>query len=354
MTTPIKFGYMLDFRNPESSNLDFGTFYAEMFRQIDFIERAGFHSIWLTEHHFVDDGYLAPVMPMLAAIAARTTRLTLGTYVLLAPFYHPLRLAEDAAMIDVLSGGRLRLGIGMGYRDEEFDALQVSKKTRLSRTLETIEILKRAWTRRALQLRGQAFQFSRCARDPAPDQQAVSGAAMGRDDDQGDPARRRAGFGIRMQPRTPSDRDLSRGDARARQGSRPNYSLVNSRIVYVADDEKKAWDDIEAAAMYQAGLYGKWLSAATPGQNWIQPDANQLKSSSIIGSPETVRARLAEVIETAGRDRVDHQHATPRPRALEGDAVIGALHDRGAAEVARLSSIRKRQCVYACILAVGL
>jgi len=148
MTTPIKFGYMLDFRNPEFAKLDFGAFYAEMFRQIEFIERAGFHSIWVTEHHFVDDGYLAPVMPMLAAIAARTTRLTLGTYVLLAPLYHPLRLAEDAAMIDVLSNGRLRLGIGMGYRDEEFDALQVSKKTRYSRTLETIEILKRAWRAR--------------------------------------------------------------------------------------------------------------------------------------------------------------------------------------------------------------
>ncbi|HLI80483.1 MAG TPA: LLM class flavin-dependent oxidoreductase, partial [Candidatus Binataceae bacterium] len=159
MTAPIKFGYMLDFRNPEFSNLDFATFYAEMFRQIEFIERAGFHSIWVTEHHFVDDGYLGPVMPMLAAIAARTARLTLGTYVLLAPLYHPLRLAEDAAMIDVLSRGRLRLGIGMGYRDEEFDALGVSKKTRYSRTLETIEILKRAWSGETFSFAGKHFNF---------------------------------------------------------------------------------------------------------------------------------------------------------------------------------------------------
>src|SRR5262249_36563922 len=77
------------------------------------------------------------------------------------------------------------------------------------------------------------------------------------------------------------------------------YSVVNSRVVYVADDETTAWKDIEAAAMYQAELYGKWLSAASPGQTWIRPDANQLKASSIIGSPEIVHARLSETIEAA-------------------------------------------------------
>ena len=77
------------------------------------------------------------------------------------------------------------------------------------------------------------------------------------------------------------------------------YSLVNSRIVYVADDEDKAWSDIERAAMYQASLYGKWLSSANPGQNWIQPDAKQLRAGAILGNPDTVRAKLAEVIEAA-------------------------------------------------------
>jgi alkanesulfonate monooxygenase SsuD/methylene tetrahydromethanopterin reductase-like flavin-dependent oxidoreductase (luciferase family) len=299
MTTPIKFGYMLDFRNPEFSKLDFATFYAEMFRQIDFIERAGFDSIWLTEHHFVDDGYLAPVMPMLAAIAARTKRLTLGTYVLLAPFYHPLRLAEDAAMIDVLSNGRLRLGIGMGYRDEEFDGLQVSKKTRLSRTLETIEILKRAWTGERFSFAGKHFNFHDVRVLPRPISRPYPELLWG---GMTTKAIQRAaelelGFACNLGR---YQIDIYREAMRARGKDPANYSLVNSRIVYIADDEKKAWEDIEAAAMYQAGLYGKWLSAATPGQNWIQPDPNQLKAGSIIGSPETVRARLSEVIATAG------------------------------------------------------
>jgi alkanesulfonate monooxygenase SsuD/methylene tetrahydromethanopterin reductase-like flavin-dependent oxidoreductase (luciferase family) len=299
MSTPIKFGYMLDFRNPESSKLDFGTFYSEMFRQIDFIERAGFHSIWLTEHHFVDDGYLAPIVPMLAAIAARTTRLTLGTYVLLAPFYHPLRLAEDAAMIDVLSGGRLRLGIGMGYRDEEFDALQVSKKTRLSRTLETIEILTRAWSGEPFSFEGKHFNFRDVRVLPRPVSKPYPELLWG---GMTTKAIQRAaeldlGFACNLGRH---QIDVYKEAMRARGKDPAKYSLVNSRIVYVADDEKKAWQDIEAAAMYQAGLYGKWLSAATPGQNWIQPDPNQLKASAVIGSPETVRERLAEVIETAG------------------------------------------------------
>jgi len=298
MTTPIKFGYMLDFRNPESSKLDFATFYAEMFKQIDFIEKAGFDSIWLTEHHFVDDGYLAPLMPMLAAIAARTKRLKLGTYVLLAPFYHPLRLAEDAAMIDVLSGGRLRLGIGVAYRDEEFDGFQVSKKTRLSRTLETIEILKRAWTGERFSFEGKHFNFRDVRVLPRPVSKPYPELLWG---GMTTKAIQRAaeldlGFACNLGRH---QIDIYREAMQARGKNPDHYSLVNSRIVYVADDEKKAWTDIEAAAMYQAGLYGKWLSAAAPGQNWILPDPNQLKVTAVIGSPETVRAKLAEVIATS-------------------------------------------------------
>lgn len=298
MTASIKFGYMLDFRNPEFSNLDFSVFYDEMFRQIEFIERAGFNSVWVTEHHFVEDGYLAPVMPMLAAIAARTTRLRLGTYVLLAPLYHPLRLAEDAAMIDVISKGRLRLGLGMGYRNEEFEALGVSKKTRYSRTLETIEILKRAWSGETFSFAGKHFNFKNVRVLPRPASKpyaellwgGMTAKAIER------AAEHDLGFACNLGRH---QLEIYRRAMRTRGKDPEKYSVVNSRIVYIADDEDTAWNDIEQAAMYQAALYGKWLSAADPGQNWIQPDPKQLRASAILGSPESVRAKLAEVIEAA-------------------------------------------------------
>src|SRR2546428_8766254 len=169
MSTAVKFGYLLDFRQPpQLSQLDTAEFYAAMFQQVAYADQAGLDSIWLTEHHFTEDGYLAAVMPAMAAIAARTRRVTIGTYVLLAPFYHPLRLAEDAALIDVISNGRLRLGIGVGYRREEFDIFQIPRKERVGRTLEAIEILKRAWTGERFDFAGKHFNFKNARVLPKP------------------------------------------------------------------------------------------------------------------------------------------------------------------------------------------
>src|SRR5216683_6335968 len=112
----VKVGYQFDFRNPPGSRLSFAELYREMFRQAERAEELGFDSLWLTEHHFTDDGYLPSMIPMASALAARTQRVTIGTYVLLVPFYHPVKLAEDAAVTDVISNGRLRLGLGLGYR----------------------------------------------------------------------------------------------------------------------------------------------------------------------------------------------------------------------------------------------
>lgn len=297
MATPIKFGYMLDFRNPPGSPLGFAELYKEMFRQIEFADQAGLDSIWITEHHFTDDGYLAATMPMLAAIASRTRRVTIGTYVLLAPFYHPLRLAEDAATIDVLSGGRLRLGIGTAYRDEEFQGFEVSRKYRLGRTLETIEILRRAWTGERFSFEGKHFRFHdvrvlpRPVSSPHPEllwagmtERAIQrGAEIG------------LSFACNLGLH---EVELYRNALR-NQGKDPaNFNIVRSAVVQIADSADQAWADIEQPAMYQAALYGKWLAEGMRGdQEWILPNPARLRRNSVLGTPSEVAQQLSRMIE---------------------------------------------------------
>lgn len=130
MTTSPTLGLYFDFRNPEPWRRDPAAYYGWHLDLIEEADRRGIGSIWVTEHHFVDDGYLPQPLTALAAIAARTRRARLGTSVIVAPLQHPMHIAEQAALVDVISDGRLELGLGAGYVVPEFEAFGADRSRR--------------------------------------------------------------------------------------------------------------------------------------------------------------------------------------------------------------------------------
>jgi alkanesulfonate monooxygenase SsuD/methylene tetrahydromethanopterin reductase-like flavin-dependent oxidoreductase (luciferase family) len=295
----VKFGYWADFRNPEDSGRSFEDLYRETFRQIERAEELGFNTIWFTEHHFTDDGYLPALMPMAAAVAARTSRIKVGTYVLLAPFYHPLKLAEDTAVVDMISNGRLRLGLGQGYAVEEFSGFGVNRNQRLGRTIETVEILKRAWTGERFSFAGKYYNFEDVRILPRPVSRPYPELLWGA-------AAKKAivrGADLGMSFATTGDGRIVQFyiDALRERGKDPSqFSFVCNQAVYIADSAEQAWAEIERPLMYQAELYSRWISRAQgidPSQSMIRPDPERLRRATVFGTPAQVRERLREILQ---------------------------------------------------------
>ena len=145
MTIELGFGLITCQRYPGDPRTDH-ELYAEALELAQEAERLGFDSVWTSEHHFVDDAYLPSVLPLSAAMAARTERITIGTALLLAPLHEPLRVAEDAAVVDLIAGGRLVLGVGLGWREEEFEALGIALGERVGRLEDSVSVYRQAWS----------------------------------------------------------------------------------------------------------------------------------------------------------------------------------------------------------------
>ena len=155
---------------PAGSGRTAGDEYRDMLDLAQVAEEAGFDALWVSEHHGVDDGYLPSLNVALAAVAAVTERLKLGMAVALAPLQHPIRFAEDCAVVDLLSGGRLIVGLGIGWRGEEFRAFDVPKSERVGRTIDLVNFCRLAWQGERFSFEGRHFNAHDVAVTPAPEQ----------------------------------------------------------------------------------------------------------------------------------------------------------------------------------------
>jgi probable F420-dependent oxidoreductase len=286
----VKFGLWFDFRNPGPWRRPWREIYAETLDLAPWAEEAGFASLWLSEHHLTDDGYLPSLFPMLAALAARTRRIRLGTAVLLAPLHHPLRLAEDSAVVDTLCDGRLDLGLGLGYRQEEFTQLGVPRSERGERTDETVEIIRAAWTGRPFSFHGRHFDFEEVTVTPPPAQRPhpplwIGGSSQA--------AARRAGrHGCHFLPDSAAPREVYQAyrAALAKHGHDPAAFRVGvNGYVHVCDDAVAGWDEVGEHYFYAANRYRAWA-----GERLYSSPRDLPRSRYLVGPPAMVAARIRE------------------------------------------------------------
>src|SRR5712692_7762414 len=164
----LRFGLWYDFRNPPQWRQPYDRLYGEILDQVVWAENNGFDDCWLSEHHFIEDGYLPSMLPAAAAIAARTKRIRIPLGVLLMPFHNPVRLAEDIAVVDAISGGRFELGVGVGYKVEEFEGFAVPFNERGGRTNEALDIIRKLLDGETLTFKGKFFEVNKVKLTPEP------------------------------------------------------------------------------------------------------------------------------------------------------------------------------------------
>ena len=170
----MKIGYMPDthggpYNQPEPSPEAAAAFCDQLLNEGIEAEKAGFDGIFLPERHHRTETMFPPPLMMLAGYATRTEHVDLGTFVLQPPYYNPMHLAEDVAMIDLMSKGRVVLGIGLGYHPDYFRLFNEPYKQRFSRFEESIDILRLAWSsHKPFSYHGKRFQYDDVMLTPKP------------------------------------------------------------------------------------------------------------------------------------------------------------------------------------------
>ena len=287
---------------------------AELYRDaVDVAVRAeqlGFDSVWVSEHHFVDDGYMPSLLPVAAAIGARTERVEIGTALLLAPLHDPVRLAEDAATVDLLTAGRLVLGLGLGWREEEFDGFGIPLRLRRRRMVDAIAVLRQAWSG-GLVTGTATAAYPGISVTPKPARPGGPPIWIGAF---AEPAVRRAGLladGFMGSDSTPEELARQVGWVREeleRAGRDPAGFAWSVHMATFPWHGADAWDRVRDHRWYVEWKYDDMEAArGRAGCPQAPPrlDAareQELRASTVLGAPEEVAERIAVLRDAAGGD----------------------------------------------------
>lgn len=272
-------GIYFDLRNPPGWRTDWARTYSFALEMCEEAEHLGASSVWLSEHHLFEDGYLPQPLTFAAAVAARTCRVRIGTAVLLAPLRQAAHLAEEAAVVDIVSGGRLDLGLGAGYRIPEFELFGQNIADRYRATSAMVRGLREIWARGAV--------------TPPPVQDPVP-IWLGFNGPQGARRAGRMGEGLLSASRTLLEPYL----AGLREGGHDvsTARMKGSIPAFVTDDPEGDWPLVSRHFAYQWDSYRRYMIEGT-GREAVRPiDPDRSRAGGLRGpAPGLLYGTPAEV-----------------------------------------------------------
>ncbi|MCS6924872.1 MAG: LLM class flavin-dependent oxidoreductase [Candidatus Binatia bacterium] len=301
-------GLLFPFRNPPQWRKPFPQFYAEQLRQARLAEELGYDTIWLTEHHFAEDGYSPSLLPIAGALAGMTSRVRIGTFLLLLPLHNAVRVAEDAATVDILSSGRFDLGLGQGYAPAEFDGYGIPRSERVSRFEEGIAVITGMWTQEPFSYEGKHYRLKNIRLMPKPAQTPHPPLWIGARGPKG--VQRAARLGCHfLGVSDPKAQEIY--DTTLRQYGRDpqHYYAAQLRWTYVAPTRDQAWDEAQEHLHYMLSWYGRWLAEAKdfkgderflqlPPPSQLRHTDQQLIGAPMIGSPDEIAREIERFTQT--------------------------------------------------------
>ena len=274
----LRMGVCYDFRNPPDSGIKDSQLYKEILEQVQWLDEMGADLVWFTEHHFIEDGYLPSWIPIAGAMAAITNNVRFGTDICLMPFNHPIRLAEDLAVLDNISNGRVEVGLGMGYAPHEFKGFGFPVSHRLSLMNEGIEVLQRCFTGEKFSYEGKRYNFEDVIITPGYIQEGGPPLWIAAMSEAG--ALRAAKYDTNFLPQGLKKKSFDPWkEALLSSGRNPaDYRVGIIRSILVTNDKDSDWEPIRQSERYRMQLYKRFFKESGEGfgeqgepvpQTWI-------------------------------------------------------------------------------------